>query len=122
MTLARLNWRRGLIRLWVILALPWIAGTVALRWDHVTDALETLRLARTVDMSEDDCQPGLGGEAQRSLCELKAQLREQTARNIARAREDLSDAALWIIGPPVLLLVLGGILVWVVRGFRPDPE
>lgn len=121
MTLARLNWRRGLIRLWVILALPWIVATVALRWEHVADAFESLRLARSVDMAQTDCGPGIDA-AQRSLCELKAQLREQTARNVARARQDLSDAVLWIAGPPVLLLILGGILAWVVRGFRSETD
>jgi hypothetical protein len=97
-----MNWKRGLLRFWLVLSLCWIVPVGVLEWDGL----------RSHEMTEDLTK--LSDEAL-----LKAQRGESLSvsdyppdwpRRFAAGGD--------IIGPPFALFLLGYGLLWIGRGFR----
>ena len=101
-----MNWRRGFVRLWVVFLVVWVALTAPSRWGALT-------------WTKDVCLHGPG----RWVCHEN--LFEYLV-NPDISPEDLSvssknpnlEAARTIFGPPLLVLVAGIAVAWVIRGFQ----
>ena len=102
--------RRGLFRLWVVLALVWILGAA---WE--------LRANLRGDCEQILSQPGADAPEAYVICSFE------------RLRADYGDvglkpegwpihtqviAAEWIFLPPLTLFVIGSLGLWVARGFQ----
>lgn len=118
MAATHLNWRRGLIRLWLALSVPWMAGSGAVFMDEIGQAYETVRSTASIETEEKACGQELM-EKDRRICELENELSRQAGHNLARARDDLGAAAIWILGPPLAMGLFAALFAWIVRGFRP---
>ncbi|RMF07769.1 MAG: hypothetical protein D6763_11520 [Alphaproteobacteria bacterium] len=128
-----LNWRRGLLRLWLVFAVLWI-GAVGwiLRPDEAAVSYWKLRsldeayIAAEARPDEDRCKRPDGSLEAR--CMSAEWQRAQAARDymkeaLARKEDSLSSlkfAAIVMVGPIVAALVLGFVFGWVARGFSPD--
>jgi hypothetical protein len=106
---------RGPLRLWIVGAVIWIAGTFGTMWylDHARPAADE----------------GLAGIATRADCQARARQDrrmsvETCAQRVeARAARQRNERLIWAFLPPLLLLpALAAAVVWVVRGFRRDLE
>jgi hypothetical protein len=97
-----MNWRRGLLRLWLVLSLCWTVPAVVLEWDDLTSHVVTKDLAKWSDEAL-----------------LKAHRGETLSVSDYRADWPRRLAAgSMIIGPPIAALLLGYALLWAGRGFR----
>ncbi len=88
-----MSWARGLFRLWVVATVLWIAGAVALNWTEIS------------------CKLGSSADA------------KPWERYRCGPFDDLipfnwQNSALVLGGPPLLLLLLGSLFYWAIRGFR----
>jgi hypothetical protein len=97
-------WKRGLFRTWVLFAVVWIGyGAYAVLTDtgipSLTKGCEVLREFRA-----DATGKALGDE--------------EVAQCWGRWSEDKVAIVERMFGPPLLLLVVGSIGLWVLRGFR----
>jgi hypothetical protein len=93
-----MNWRRGFIRLWLVASAVWIiiTGIVFSFPKSLIDAMSWRA-------------PGQGQSIKLSTLEA----------HIA-ATANLRGFALYGMGLPVLALVLGIVIWWIHRGFRPE--
>ena len=87
-----MNWTRGLLRVWAVLALCWVGSTTLVMQDLIFPP------SCSAHEACDFRPPSLGPEP--SLQEKRI------------------EAAKLISVPPLGLLVLGFLVVWAVRGFR----
>lgn len=113
----KVNWLRGLTRLWLALTLPWIAATAYFHSDSIAAAYRDLKASETVNVDEKACADPATPE-QTAICDLQRRLKRQTEITRGRARDDLIDAGQWILLPPALLAFLMAAVAWVIRGFR----
>jgi hypothetical protein len=95
---AGMSWRRGFIRLWLVASVIWIA---------ITSIVFSLPGSLSDVLSWRD---PVQGET----------LRLSTLEAHVTATANLRGFALYGIGLPVLALVLGIVVWWVQRGFRPE--
>src|SRR5262245_39046965 len=104
-----MNWRRGLLRLWLVLSLCWIVGVGALAWERGPVASRDRALAACFEAKKAqgvnvfDC------------------LNEVTARNDPLTSADIPSVireyAAYVLLPPLIAFVLGLLGAWVVAGF-----
>lgn len=113
----KVNWFRGMTRLWLALTVPWIAATAYLHSDSIGAAYRDLRESETVEVDEEACAEPASPD-QTAICELQRRLKRQTEITRGRARDDLVGAGQWIVLPPALLAFLMAAVAWVIRGFR----
>jgi hypothetical protein len=112
-----MNWFRGLLRLWLVVAIPWVVIVGYLESDSISAGLRDLRSADTVEIDEETCARTACVE-QKSICDLQRRLNRQTEVTRGRARADLVASSRWVLGPPLALAFLMLALAWVIRGFR----
>jgi hypothetical protein len=162
-----MNWGRGLFRLWAVVAVLWIAGTMWLQWREIRCDWEPSRqgckasdgwepvppdqlppgyvldpkaapwpvVSQTpIDLSKlSDAQVVALRDAGGDLTKLTDDMRKsiltslgagggrQAERVVSAAPphyDKLMDDAGTILGPPLLLLLVGSLLYWAIRGFR----
>ncbi len=124
------NWRRGLVRLWLVLAVIWI---VAVGWVMRPDkdamsywklrSLDDAYIAAQVKPDEARCKRPDGSLD--AGCMSAEWQRAQATRDVmkealARKKESLSSlklAGILIIGPIGAALILGFVFGWVAKGF-----
>ncbi len=104
-----MNWRRGLLRLWLVLSLCWIVGVGALAWERgpVTSRDRALAACFEAKKAEGvnvfDC------------------LNEVTPRNDPMTSADIPSAireyGAYALLPPLIAFVLGLLGAWVAAGF-----
>jgi hypothetical protein len=112
-----MNWFRGLSRLWLVVAIPWIVIVGYLESDTISAGVRDLRSADRVDIDEDACAKTDSLE-QKSICDLQHRLNRQTEVTRGRAKADLVSGGRWVLGPPLALAFVMLALAWVIRGFR----
>lgn len=112
-----MNWFRGLLRLWLVVAIPWVLISGYLQSDTIRAGYKDLRSSEMVDIDREACA-NTDSLEQKSICELQRRLNEQTTITRSRARDDLVDGTKWVLGPPLALAFLMLALAWVIRGFR----
>lgn len=123
-----MNITRGAFRLWVVIAVMWMAGSLPAAWHYwnvprpVTDPAI---LAQLNDGKPNDwVTPKTGVELTDEQVGLGV---PKPAFNLTKPFEVIPDTdqrwtALAItLGPPSALLALWLALLWVYRGFRPSP-
>jgi hypothetical protein len=105
-----MNLRRGLLRLWMALALTWIAGAAwLLRGDLMGDCDHLLRAS---DLNiRLDCDLGKITPWNDYSKDLPSVPRLLSVQIIA---------AEWVLLPPLGSLVIGCVGFWIARGFRPS--
>jgi hypothetical protein len=102
-----MNWRQGLFRLWLVLAISWliVGGGVAFAiWNADASARESATI-----WSEHEAQCG-DSSKRGPWCDFAP----------VRSREYPMPTAFYpdlVIGPPILLFILGWMGLWVARGF-----
>lgn len=125
-----LNWRRGLIRLWLVLSIIWIC---AVGWIMRPDK-DALSYWQMHSLQQDYVEAGVEPKSERCKQEdgslnadcidtewARAQKnRDNMTDAIVRKRESLEDMKFTggiIAGPIILLLILGFVFGWVAKGF-----
>lgn len=92
--------RRGMLRLWVVASVVWMAGA---SWHLYQRSEEAADSSLTISLNDEtQLHIDAGGMRKQDKNEVKMQ-----------------QAALVVL-PPLLLLVVGFGGLWLVRGFRPD--
>jgi len=94
-TLDQMNWRRGLLRAWVVVTAVWVTYSVAYYYGNC------VRMYDYAYGTFVGCYEGSAGRVDYTYQQLFEQLFE------------------WLIGVPAAVFALGIIVVWVARGFRP---
>lgn len=91
------NWHRGLLRVWLLIAALWAAAVIAVNWG-----------ALTASLSEPLCVIGIGDGP---WCAYR--------RLGFVVNGGIEDRAFWLVlvVPPVVLLAAGYAIRWVKRGF-----
>jgi hypothetical protein len=112
-----MNWFRGLLRLWLVVAIPWIVIVGYLQSDTISAGMRDLKSADSVAIDEEACARTDSLE-QKSICDLQHRLNRQTEVTRGRARADLVASSRWVLAPPLALAFVMLALAWVIRGFR----
>lgn len=113
-----MNWGRGLLRLWLVVAIPWILIFGYLKADTIRAGYEDMRSAESVPIDEKACA-NPDSPDQKAICDLQHKLNKQAEVTRTRARADLVASSQWVLLPPLALAFLMIALAWVIRGFRP---
>jgi hypothetical protein len=104
-----MNWRRGLLRLWLALSLCWIVGVGAVAWERGPVASRDQALAA--------CFEARKAEGANAL----SCLNEVTPRNDPVRLADIpimiKEYGAYALLPPLIAFVLGLLGAWVVTGF-----
>lgn len=130
-----INWRRGLTRLWLVLAIIWVGLVVwIMRPDKDAQSYWTLRgldetyIADEVRVDPERCTRADGSvmdacmEAERRRAAMNRDFMNEA---LARKNDSLSNmrlAAILVVGPVLGALLLGFVLAWVARGFSSRPD
>jgi hypothetical protein len=108
-----MNWRRGLLRLWLVLSLFWIAFVGIFAWEN-----DTFKFAQMAACAEAKRAQG----ADTFICGLSEHLDEQV-RLMSVGIADIATTTIFkqfvaiVLIPPLIMLVLGLLGVWVASGF-----
>lgn len=107
-----MNWKRGFIRLWVAFAACWVIGTSI----NIGHDLVSMQF---IGDRHSDCRPYMAKP------EIKTTpLDRKDCYDIRNYEADWATrkatAGVFII-PPVLLLLFGIVVAWIIRGFRKGP-
>jgi hypothetical protein len=96
---------RGLFRLWVVAAVIWVISAGTMTWQTWPQAefVNPYDAPPWVDYSDDAAKAAFFD-----------------AQRLAQRRDALLKGAAISITPPVIVLLLGMSMIWVVRGFRPE--
>jgi hypothetical protein len=103
----KINWRQGLLRLWIVLAALWLAviGTVAVLDTSIPSLTKDCSLLRSFnsDQTHEPLDDGV----------------------VRQCDERWKNERLYLIelafGPPLAAVIFGLALGWIGRGFRPIP-
>jgi hypothetical protein len=98
-----MNWRRGLLRLWLVLSLCWIAGVGLYAWKQESWTLSSSREF----VFEDDPDTARDQESE-SLEKIINSLNAETAKQYA----------LLLLVPPLATLAFGLLSAWIVSSFE----
>lgn len=98
-----MNWKRGLLRLWIVLALLWVIGGVWVWWPAMTG----------------DCSP-FGGRVADQRLDMACKLDEIPHDSFLDSAifDYRIDVAKWLFLPPLTVLVCGYAVGWAAAGFR----
>lgn len=121
----KINWSRGLLRFWALLGALWVIVATITLYDGSTIKPVKVRIEGHGDVLFPPSFLGLKPEEQNRAVEAAIE-------RVKEGERAKLDAAAWsdvylnaarfaaaISLPPILLLMLGIALRWVVRGFRP---
>lgn len=109
--MTRLNWRKGVFRLWVVGSILWVAWA-ALNTDpvHVWQERRNL-IAEGLELSQEAHET----EAEAKRTSLK--IMQNDVRIAVRTRQ-LNGALTYIAAPPLIALAFGLVSLWIASGFR----
>ena len=118
-----MRWKRGLFRVWVVLSVLWIAGAAWVQITPPTDYFADLGGPPRTWTPEDYFSDIFGPPRTRSGCEeaAKRESRVNVEACVERAHmENWRDArrVMWGLLPPLLILVLGTAVTWIIQGFQ----
>jgi hypothetical protein len=110
-----MNWRRGLLRLWLALSLCWIAGVGVFAWEHnawmKSRTAACFEAKRAQGVNPWDC---FDRDEQ-----VRLSIEPVGLADIAAAAKEYTVVALL---PPLVTLVLGLLGAWVISGFARKRE
>lgn len=111
-----MNWKRGFLRLWAIIAVVWIAGALEARkpWRDVGYLLAEAPTVAVQQVPEDETEASELARLRLEAQHLRAEARRQAAP------DNLTQSAAFVFAPPFGLLIVGWLVVWVGRGFRQE--
>jgi hypothetical protein len=108
-----IRWKRGFFRAWIVFAVLWIAGAT---W------IQTRPPVPTGDPFQDliDAIP----YRTQSGCEEAAKTNphiviEACVEEAHRKNWRDVSKVIWVLLPPALILMFGGVVGWTIQGFRP---
>ena len=138
-----MNWRRGLIRLWIVLSILWVVGT---GW--VLDPLQQIRDATgpvifrigdaVIEFPRETPLPTIK-KALTDFAHTEVEKKptspelflEGAEAAVARALSGFKPQPLWrslyptvglLVLPPLFVLTVVFLALWIVRGFRDHPQ
>jgi hypothetical protein len=103
-----MNWRRGLLRLWLVLSLCWIVALGVFAWEQAPWKAFRMAACEEAGGNPIDCY-----DAERARPEAPVGLSDIAAVGKRWGKE----LAVFALLPPLITLVLGLLGVWVVSGF-----
>lgn len=116
-----IRWGRGFFRAWILSAVLWIAGAVL--WietrppppfDPNAPSFEWFEgLPNPNPRTRSDCEEDAKKEPRFSF--------EDCVQTVRAENWQDAEKIAWIFVPPVLVLILGGAIGWIARGFKPPP-
>jgi hypothetical protein len=92
-----MNWRKGLLRLWLVLSLCWIAGVGVYAWKH-EPGISSLQFGYEIASSPE----------KQNEKEIVGSLNAELAKRYAA----------YVLLPPLITLALGLLGAWVVSSFE----
>ena len=117
-----INWRRGLLRLWVIASVLWCVVVFSLGiLENKTASRESRVALAPCKNGASSCEPWerdwgkVGGLKPGSIVTEQGIV---TQPNGGTAWEAIAAITPWAIAPPLVVLVLGASLCWAFVGFR----
>lgn len=99
-----MNWKRGLFRAWIVLTALWLTGWLAFAW--LDPGIPSLM--RDCEEAREHTLKALGDAAVAQCVRTWEEKRTEFLRNA--------------LVPPILLLIVGVLAHWIVRGFRTQQE
>lgn len=113
--MSKVNYSKGLLRLWVVLAVCWVSATSVWKFPHLT--AQQVGYYDEATNHLDQCQNPRDWLDVYIFCDKNP--KSKTAHMVAVANwQRRSEAISWILLPPAMVLLLGNAGVWVLRGFR----
>jgi hypothetical protein len=123
-----MNWRRGLLRLWLVLSLCWVAAVGVYAWKQepwISSPQFVYETASSYRGNEQSNSIGLNIGAwrvtiDRQFEQLSPEKQNETAQKIANSlnAELAKRYVAYVLVPPLATLVLGFLGAWVVSGFE----
>src|SRR5438034_4218291 len=98
-----MNWRRGLLRLWLVLSLCWIAGVGLYAWKQ-----ETWILSSSQEFVFEGTPDSARDQQNESVEKIINSLSAETAKRYAA----------YLLVPPLATLVLGLLSAWIASSFE----
>ncbi|HEX4371250.1 MAG TPA: hypothetical protein VH019_07875 [Rhizomicrobium sp.] len=136
-----MNWAKGLFRLWIVIAIIWIAGTVIISnpvqiYNKASAPVRFTFKENTLEFPGDTSLQTAKGAVATFIRQYRAkqpknvfdqfdQTPEQETASVIGNYQPKSALypILWMLGaavvPPLFLVVLALVMSWVVKGFRP---
>ncbi len=111
-----MNWRRGFIRVWIIISYLYVAVVLAIGGPGAVSNVKTIATPYQRPSSIELANNPWGRELARRGAELSSEKRHREKREIARRQ--LQVFAVAAVVPPALFWVILYAGFWVVRGFR----
>ncbi len=113
-----MNWKRGFLRLWIVLAVVWIAASLlAMKpWreiGHLLAETPTVVIQPAPEVETEDARKArlLSHARQRAMYERARMLKHF-------APKKLGEFTVVALAPPVGVFLLGWLVAWVVGGFK----
>ncbi len=133
------NWGLGFFRLWLVLALLWVAVAGG---NAIIDMVPILRLPPkppTIELAQQECEKERSDKFVPLVCALglnplelsnEQQAAEKAWRSAYQRRESVvSNLAIYVLEtlslvflPPLSLLLSGLVIAWIARGFARIPH
>lgn len=112
-----MNWRRGFLRLWCVVAVLWIGAASLIVFPEWKDAPWTPPPPFKAESCENMNAENMNAETI-NRCDWEKFLEDFSNTRSVTTRVDMIA---WLFGPPLGLLALGVIVTWIARGFhRPN--
>jgi hypothetical protein len=102
----RVGWKRGLLRLWIVASICWIAGTAYFKYDDLTYAISNNDICEKLEREN-----AHDGYQRYDIGQCRTLDAEQRTRAIKSASER-------IFMPPIIALLVGLSVWWALKGFR----
>jgi hypothetical protein len=134
-----MNWRRGCFRVWLVASALWVLGCSLLMWPDIEQRvsfalLSDKELLFLVCLEKLGLTASTAEEDARVFCEKKfpEELPEETKARLLKDEHSFTEQSfnvakavfsdlrlwLWLLGPPVFVLLLGAFIGWALVGFR----
>jgi hypothetical protein len=113
-----MNWKRGLFRLWLVIAVGWIAAATFLWWDDLTCSRCTVVNEAKKPAGYENTTSVLLPDGTPVAIQTLDHAAALRAARLFIWNEKGSTILGTALGPPIALLLLGYTLVWIGRGFR----
>ena len=100
------SYKRGILRIWIVCAAFWCVGAIIVRRSAVSTALQLYSTACDLTPPAEVAKNRILTDGDMGLCDSLI--------------TELASTLLFIVGPPIGLLVLGYAAAWVIAGFRDE--
>ena len=119
-----MNYRRGLLRLWLFASVLWIGFMGWLYASEIATGLQSRPVAEVRQEEPESYEEPTAGNSLKKARETYIPPKRESDEQAAHLRPNgamLPGIARAAFLPPLGLLALGALLGWAVRGFKPTP-